>query len=176
MTNATPHQSDCAVHNAPYKPAGPCDCGATNATPSPETLREWADHNDAELSYKCNPCVDISAYLRSQADRLTVDDTELRAAIERVRKAGWIDWDDLRLILGAAERSMTTHPSREWLVAAANSEDLAQSEARAERLEKALREIVQESAFLSPAVQTEIERTAIRALAADPPKPEKEAG
>ena len=53
---------------------------------------------------------------------------------------------------------------------------LAQSEARAERLEKALREIVQESAFLSPAVQTEIERTAIRALAADPPKPEKEAG
>jgi len=58
----------------------------------------------------------------------------------------------------------------------AQRQALAQSEARAERLEKALREIVQESAFLSPAVQTEIERTAIRALAADPPKPEKEAG
>jgi len=132
MTNATPHQSDCAVHNAPYKPAGPCDCGATNATPSPETLREWAYQLEMYPDGSLYQQID---YLLSEAERLEqpVDDTELRAA-------------------------------------------LAQSEARAERLEKALREIVQESAFLSPAVQTEIERTAIRALAADPPKPEKEAG
>jgi len=26
----TPHASDCAVHNEPALPAGPCDCGAAS--------------------------------------------------------------------------------------------------------------------------------------------------
>jgi hypothetical protein len=28
------HKSDCAVHNEPAKPNGPCDCGATGRDPS----------------------------------------------------------------------------------------------------------------------------------------------
>lgn len=28
MTNGVIHDSDCAVHNEPAYPAGPCDCGA----------------------------------------------------------------------------------------------------------------------------------------------------
>jgi hypothetical protein len=30
---ARPHKSDCAVHNAPAMPKGPCDCGAAAARP-----------------------------------------------------------------------------------------------------------------------------------------------
>lgn len=28
MTEKPYHSSDCALHNEPYKPAEPCDCGA----------------------------------------------------------------------------------------------------------------------------------------------------
>lgn len=43
------HKSDCAVHNAPAAPKGPCDCGAS---PSPRegdgaTARPWRLDNDA---------------------------------------------------------------------------------------------------------------------------------
>ena len=94
---------------------------------TPEQLREWAD--DVSDWRKPNPthqvCLYIADYLRSQADRLTVDDTEIRAA-------------------------------------------LAQSEARAGRLEKALRAIEQRVG-LERAVVNIIDT----ALAADPPKPKR---
>lgn len=31
----TEHASDCALHNEPYKPNGPCDCGADKGRPVP---------------------------------------------------------------------------------------------------------------------------------------------
>ena len=124
------------------------------------------------------------------------DDTELRAAIERggmsvnaPHLGGFCSLlqDDLRLILAAAERSMNDGGSVNVALHVASndarstpeatapqpppSEALAQSEARAERLEKALLRI--SSATVDDALKTAVAR---EALAADPPKPEKEAG
>jgi hypothetical protein len=40
------HASDCAVHNAPALPVGPCDCGAVPLPPrlSSEAARIWQNY------------------------------------------------------------------------------------------------------------------------------------
>ena len=35
------HASDCAVHDAPALPVGPCDCGAAPAQPRPPGVPSW---------------------------------------------------------------------------------------------------------------------------------------
>ena len=41
------HLSDCAVHNEPAMPAGPCDCGDVEFTNAVRALLDYADkHTD----------------------------------------------------------------------------------------------------------------------------------
>ena len=47
--NGTLHASDCAVHNAPAYPAGPCDCGAAQ---EPVDLKEQARKGCGNCSYQ----------------------------------------------------------------------------------------------------------------------------
>ncbi len=52
VAGAAGHRSDCAIHNAPAYPAGPCDCGfSAGAAEDFETelIDSWIKRNDPDL-------------------------------------------------------------------------------------------------------------------------------
>lgn len=78
---ATPHKSDCAVHNEPAEPNGPCDCGAEAPLAQLQIERDehqhWfrvaklnadrADATEARLNGLCSAVEEIRLALAANA-------------------------------------------------------------------------------------------------------------
>ena len=60
------HDSDCAVHNAPAMPVGPCDCGVSHIEKFRTALTEIAETHIGD----CPASMDEEAFAKSHIQRL----------------------------------------------------------------------------------------------------------
>lgn len=77
----TIHASDCAMHDAPAFPAGPCTCGASDDTePRDEALPPLAEDDKTELGFGA-PVSDVERIRK--ANEYVTDLRKLRGARPR---------------------------------------------------------------------------------------------